>query len=114
MNATTAQPVATGVTPDRLRGLRTWNFALTVLHLAQAVGIFVLTGSFKITVTSTVPEGPPGTRLPAAASVFTVPIGIAIFVFLLLAALDHFLTATARQGDLRARPEARHQSLPVD
>lgn len=95
MNTTTSGPIATGVTSERLGGLRTWNLALAVLHLAQAVAILVLTGSFKITVTSTVPEGPPGTRLPAAASVFKVPIGLAIFTFLLLAALDHFLTATA-------------------
>ena len=98
MNATGAQRIATGVTPERLRGLRTWNVALAALHLAQAIAILVLTGSFKITVTSTVPDGPPGTRLPAAASVFKVPIGIAIFAFLLLAALDHFVTATAARN----------------
>jgi Heliorhodopsin len=60
----------------------------------QAVAILVLTAGFKITVTSTVPEGPPGTRTPAAASVFKVPIGFAIFAFLLLAAIDHIATAT--------------------
>jgi Heliorhodopsin len=95
MNAITSPTIATGVTPERLRGLRTWNLALAALHLAQAIAILVLTGSFKITVTSTVPEGPPGTRLPAAEEVFKVPVGIAIFLFLLLAAADHFLTATA-------------------
>jgi Heliorhodopsin len=95
VNTRKSPPIATGLTLERLRGLRTWNLALAALHLAQAVAILVLTGSFKITVTSTVPEGPPGTRLPAAAEVFKVPIGIAIFLFLLLAALDHFLTATS-------------------
>jgi hypothetical protein len=31
-------PVATGVTEERLGGLRTGNIGLTLLHLAQAVG----------------------------------------------------------------------------
>jgi Heliorhodopsin len=90
--------IATGVTPERLKGLRKWNLALTLLHLAQAIGIFSLTGAFAITVTSAFPEGPPGTRMPNPNSLFTVRVGITIGVFLLLAALDHFLTATVLRG----------------
>jgi hypothetical protein len=86
--------IATGVTPQRLKGLRTWNLVLAALHLAQAAVIVALAGSFAITVTSTFPEGPPGTRMPDSAALFDVPIGLAIGVFLLLAALDHGLTAT--------------------
>jgi hypothetical protein len=86
--------VASGVTPERLRSLRVWNFGLTVLHAAQAVAIVVLSGDFVIQVVSTFPEGPPGTRVPAAESLFDVRIGIAIGAFLALAALDHLVTAT--------------------
>jgi Heliorhodopsin len=93
-----ASAVATGITPARLKGLRSWNLALTVLHLGQAVAIAALTGSFAITVTSTFPEGPPGSRLPASSALFDVPIGAAIAVFLALAALDHLLTATVFRG----------------
>ena len=90
--------IAPGVTPERLVGLRKWNLALTALHFGQAVAIFALTGAFAITVTSTFPEGPPGTRMPASASLFTVPVGITVGIFLLLAAIDHFLTATVLRG----------------
>ncbi|MFF1278454.1 heliorhodopsin HeR [Streptomyces marokkonensis] len=91
-------PVATGVTAERLTGLRSWNLGLTLLHLVQAVVIVLLAGRFSITVTSSVPEGPPGTRAPAPEALFDVPIGWAVAVFLALAALDHLLTATVCRG----------------
>ncbi len=87
-------PVATGVTEPRLAGLRRWNVALAVLHLAQAIVVVLLAGSFAITVTSSVPEGPPGTAAAAPEALFDVPIGWAVAFFLLLAALDHLLTGT--------------------
>ena len=94
MNTNVSTPMATGVTQERLAGLRRWNLGLTLLHLAQAVAIVLLAGSFAITVTSSIPEGPPGAAVPAPASLFEVPIGAAVAVFLTLAALDHLLTAT--------------------
>jgi len=97
-------PLASGVTPERLAGLRRWNLGLAVLHAAQAVLILVIASDFAITVTSTFPQGPPGTRLTTPEGLFDVSIGPAIAVFLLLAAFDHFATATfARrtyEGDL--------------
>lgn len=78
----------------RLARLRTWNLALTVLHFVQAVAIVVLAGDFAIRVTSSFPEGPPGTRAPAPEQLFDVPIGWAVAAFLTLAALDHLVTAT--------------------
>ena len=86
--------VASGVTPKRLADLRRWNLGLTVLHAAQAVPILVIASDFAITVTSTYPEGPPGTPPPTPEGLFDVRIGAAIAVFLLLAAVDHFATAT--------------------
>ncbi|MEV6612583.1 heliorhodopsin HeR [Streptomyces sp. NPDC051051] len=86
--------VATGVTAERLAGLRRWNLGLTLLHLVQAVAIVLLAGDFSITVTASVPEGPPGTEAPAPEALFDVPIGWAVAVFLTLAAVDHLLTAT--------------------
>jgi hypothetical protein len=87
-------PLATGVNPERLSGLRTWNLGLTVLHLAQAALIVILAGDFAISVTSTFPEGPPGSAPPAPAPLFDVPIGWATALFLGLAALDHLITGT--------------------
>lgn len=94
MNKHGTPSTANGVTPERLVGLRRWNLGLTVLHLAQAVAVVVLAGTFAITVTSSIPSGPPGSPAPAPEAMFDVPIGWAIAVFLGLAALDHLLTAT--------------------
>ncbi len=97
--------VATGVTPERLGNLRRWNLGLTVLHAVQAALILVLSGDFVIEVVSTFPEGPPGTRVPAAERLFDVRIGAAIALFLGLAAIDHLVTATVARrtydADLR-------------
>lgn len=99
------ETVATGVTAERLRGLRSWNIGLTLLHLAQAVIIVLLAGDFAITVTSNFPEGPPGSPQPAPEALFDVPIGWAVAVFLGLAAFDHLLTGTVAraryESDLR-------------
>ena len=86
----------------RLAQLRKWNIGLTVLHGAQAVLILLLAGDFAITVTSTFPQGPPGTRLDTPEALFDLRIGAAVAVFLLLAAVDHFLTATVSRGTYEA------------
>jgi hypothetical protein len=88
----------TGVTGQRLADLRVWNFGLAVLHCAQAVAILVLTSNFAITITSSFPEGPPGTSAPAPVALGDVSIGWAVAAFLGLAALDHALTATVFRG----------------
>ena len=86
--------LASGVAPEHLAGLRRWNLGLAVLHAAQATLILVMASNFAITVTSTFPQGPPGTRLTTPEGLFDVAIGPAIAVFLVLAALDHLATAT--------------------
>ncbi len=97
---------ATGVTEASLTGLRRWNLGLTVLHGAQVVLVLLLASDFAITVTSQFPQGPPGSAPPAPEALFDVRIGVAIAVFLALAALDHLLTATVLRGryerDLRS------------
>ncbi len=74
--------------------LRRWNLGLTILHAAQAVAVLVLASDFAISITTTFPEGPPGSAAPAPESLVDVRIGAAIAAFLLLAALDHLLTGT--------------------
>jgi len=88
----------TTLSTERLSDLRKWNIGLTVLHLAQAVAIAVMAGGFAITITSTFPEGPPGTRIDAPGTLFDLPIGPAVAIFLALAALDHFITATVMRS----------------
>jgi hypothetical protein len=84
----------TGLSDKRLGNLRIWNLGLTGLHAVQAAVMLVLAGSFAITVTSTFPEGPPGTDPPAPDALFDLWIGGAIAAFLALAAIDHLITAT--------------------
>ncbi len=98
MSHASPSPTAAGVTDDTLVGLRRWNLGLTVLHAAQAVAILVLGSGFAISVTSTFPQGPPGTEPPAPSALFDVRVAVAITVFLFLAAADHLLTATVARG----------------
>ena len=93
-NSGSTGSIASGVTPERLADLRRWNLRLTVLHAAQAALILVIASDFAITVTSTYPQGPPGTSLATPEALFDVRIGPAIAVFLLLAAFDHFTLFT--------------------
>jgi hypothetical protein len=85
---------AIGVDERTLSSLRLWNLALTLLHLGQAVAVIVLATSFAVTVTRSLPTGPPGTQPTAPEALFDLPIGSAVALFLMLAALDHLLTAT--------------------
>lgn len=94
MNGSEPTPPATGITKERLAGLRSWNLGLAMVHLAQAALIVFLSTDFAITVTSSFPEGPPGTAAPAPEPLFDANIGWCVAAFLGLAALDHLLTAT--------------------
>ncbi len=97
---------ASGVNDERLANLRRWNVGLGLLHAAQAVAVLVLASDFAISVTSSFPQGPPGSDIPAPEGLFDVRIGTAIAAFLALAAVDHLLTGTVAQrryeADLRA------------
>lgn len=60
--------------------------------------MLVLASDFAVTVTSTFPQGPPGSVPPAPEALIDVRIGLAVAVFLGLAALDHLLTGTVLRG----------------
>ncbi|MDX2380900.1 MAG: heliorhodopsin HeR [Acidimicrobiia bacterium] len=93
------------VTEERAGNLRRWNFGLAVLHAVQAALILILASDFAIAITTAPPQGPPGTRLPEAETLADVRIGAAVALFLMLAAIDHLVTATfgraTYEADLR-------------
>jgi Heliorhodopsin len=88
--------VAIGVTPERLRNLRWWNGGLSILHFVQATVIAVLSTDFSIPVRTSFIDGPPenGGGELVTGVLFSIRVGVIIALFLYLAALDHFLTAT--------------------
>jgi hypothetical protein len=77
------------------RHLRIWNAALAALHGAQAVLIAALSNGFSLPITISFMTGPPGTA-SVTNSVYDLPIGLVVSVFLLLAAIDHGLMAAPR------------------
>ncbi|MFM8973112.1 MAG: heliorhodopsin HeR [Actinomycetota bacterium] len=83
------------VDAPRMRRLRRWNLGVGVAHLAQAVAIVALGNGFAIPVVAAVQTGPPGTPLVEEATFFDLGFAYAIGAFLLLAASDHLLVATA-------------------
>ena len=98
MTATRSPAPPTVLAPARLAGLARWNVALAVLHAAQAVAVLGLASSFAITLTASFPTGPPGSAVPAPEPLLDVRVGIAVAVFLGLAAVDHLLTGTVARG----------------
>lgn len=100
--ATTTAVSASGVDGGSLRSLRRWNLFLTVLHLLQAIGVLALATDFTISVTRSLPTGPPGTPVSSPQALFDVPIGAVVACFLALAAADHLLTASALRGTYEA------------
>ncbi|CAA9545771.1 MAG: Heliorhodopsin, partial [uncultured Thermomicrobiales bacterium] len=76
----------------RLSGLRRFNLVVGIIHLAQAGAMLALSNDFALPVTRSFLNGPPGT-MPERAEWFSVRLGPAVALFLLLAALDHLLMA---------------------
>jgi hypothetical protein len=97
--------VAAGVTPETLANVHKWNISLSILHLAQAAAVLVLTNDFAIKILNSAPAGPPGTEGLSTTTLFEVRIGWVMAAFLALAGIDHLITSTfARntyESDLR-------------
>jgi hypothetical protein len=83
-------------TRDRLAQLRPANLVVGLVHLAQVIAIFALSNDFTLPITAGFLAGPPGGEFTARETVWDVPIGPAVGLFLLLAAIDHLLMAAPR------------------
>jgi hypothetical protein len=78
---------------QRLSRLRPFNLIVGLIHLAQAVTIFIISNDFSLPITGQFLAGPPGTELSPPDTLFDVPVGPLVGVFLLFAAVDHLLMA---------------------
>jgi hypothetical protein len=76
--------------PSRLRRA---NLAVGLAHLAQAAVILALSNDFSLPVTAAFLAGPPGSDFTPRETVWNVPVGPAVALFLALAAIDHLLMA---------------------
>ena len=78
------------ISPERLRGLRRYNFIAGAFHLIQALTIFVLANDFALPVSVKYLKDAP---IPGAAFesilLFNFPIAIGVALFSLLSALAH-------------------------
>jgi len=77
----------------RMDRLRWFNLIVGLVHLAQAIAIFAISNDFSLPVTASFLAGPPGTELSERETLFDIPVGPFVGVFLLLAAVDHLLMA---------------------
>lgn len=81
---------------DPIARLRTFNLLAGALHLVQAIVVLVLTNGRSLPVTAAFGNGPPGQPLGPLVleKLFSYRIGYAVFTFLLLSSVFHFLVAS--------------------
>lgn len=82
-----------GVSDPSLTRLRPYNLVVGLVHLIQAGVVFALSNDFSLPITAGFLGGPPGSAFTARETLWQVPIGYAVGLFLLLAAADHLLMA---------------------
>lgn len=77
----------------RFKRLRLYNLVMGLFHLGQGVAIVALSNDFKLPVTASFLQGPPGTPPGAPEVLFEVPLGLAVAAFVFLSAFFHFIIA---------------------
>lgn len=95
------------VSPEESQRLRRLNLGIGLVHAVQAVALLVLSNDLAIPVTARFLDDDPvavlqgGGEVPTT-TVFELPVGPAVAVFVALAAIDHLLSG----GPLRSRYDA--------
>ncbi len=78
----------------RFRRLRLYNVVMGLFHLGQGIAIAALSNDFKLPVTASLLQGPPGTPPGVPTTLFEIPLGWAVATFVFLSALAHFIIAS--------------------
>lgn len=81
---------------DTAHRLRRFNLVVGAIHLAQAIVLLALSNDFKLPILASFVDGPPGTAPSEPSVLWNVPLGPAVALFLLFAAVDHLLMATPK------------------
>jgi hypothetical protein len=81
------------ITPQSLRKV---NIYAGVLHLAQMIGVLLLSNDFTLPINATYMSGPPGTTFAEPIVLFNTPVGLTVAIFLGLSALAHFIVASPK------------------
>jgi len=89
------------VTDAAFARLRTYNWVMGALHAVQGAAVLALATDFTLPVTAAFPEGPPGTPVGAASTLFDLSIAWGVAAFLFLSAFFHFLIASVGAGRYR-------------
>jgi len=87
------------------------NVAAGIFHLVSGVAVLLLSNDFALPVTGTFLEGPPGSGVPPAQTLFDLPIGPAVAVFFFLSAGFHLLVASPVGRSTYERELAHHRNL---
>jgi len=76
--------------------LRIYNIFMGILHLAQAVVIFILSNDFTLPITTSFVKYMPetGKLWPETETAFNLPLGPMVAIFLLMSAIAHFTVAS--------------------
>jgi hypothetical protein len=92
--ATTTTTSHTTSTDDQFRGLRRYNLVAAAVHAAQAIAVLALSNGFKLPVTASYLQGPPGTPPTARVTLFDIRVAWGVAGFLALSAVAHLVVAS--------------------
>jgi hypothetical protein len=92
-NATVAEHPAENDRAARFRKLRWWNTTVGLILAAEAIVIAVLANGFRLPVTASYLQGPPGTET-SLTRIGGLPLAWAVFAFMLLSGLALLIIAS--------------------